>query len=167
MFIIVMGVCGCGKTSVGKGIAQRLQVPFLEGDAFHPPENIRKMSQGIALDDNDRAPWLQAMTARIRELADQDQTGAVLACSALKRRYRDVLRRGHPELCFIHLQGSRDLIAGRMAARTDHYMPVTLLDSQLAILEPPGADERHIDIAIDLPLAEQIDTALQALQRYG
>jgi gluconokinase len=166
MFITVMGVCGCGKTSVGRGIAQHLKVSFLEGDAFHPPQNIRKMSQGIALDDTDRAPWLQAMADKLAALAQQQgQAGAVLACSALKRSYRDILRQGHGELCFIHLYGERDLIAQRMAARTDHYMPVTLLDSQLAILEPPDADERHISVAIDLPLAVQITAAVNALQQ--
>ena len=136
---VVMGVSGCGKSTVGKLIAEKLGARYAEGDTFHPPANVEKMRGGQPLDDNDRAPWLAAMAAAIRDWNARGET-VVLACSALKRRYRDVLRTGG-DVRFIHLAGDKATIAARLAARTDHYMPPTLLDSQFATLEPPGEDE--------------------------
>jgi len=149
---VVMGVCGCGKSSVGDRLAERIGATFLEGDAFHSPANVAKMSAGTPLTDADRAEWLLQLMAEIRNARE---TGAslVLSCSALKRRYRDLLREGDPELRFAHLAGDRELIANRMLARINHYMPLSLLDSQLNVLEPLQADEAGItlDIRKDLP----------------
>lgn len=158
---VVMGVSGCGKSTVGKLIAEALGAQYAEGDSFHPPQNVGKMRSGQPLDDDDRAPWLAAMAAAIRDWNAKGKT-VVLACSALKRRYRDVLRSGG-EVRFIHLAGERALIASRLAARKGHYMPPTLLDSQFATLESPGDDEA-ITIGIDAP-AETI--AARALHRLS
>lgn len=143
---VVMGVSGCGKSTVGRLIAEALNARYAEGDSFHPPQNVEKMRGGQPLDDNDRAPWLAAMAVAIRDWNARGET-VVLACSALKRRYRDVLRSGG-DVRFIHLAGDKALIAARLAARKDHYMPPTLLDSQFATLEPPGDDEA-ITVSID------------------
>ncbi len=134
-----MGVCGCGKTSIGKRLAAALGYPFLEGDTFHPPENVERMRRGMPLTDEDRAPWLAALA---KELADRES--AVLACSALKRKYRDQLITSTHGLAFLYLTAPREIITERLAARKGHYMPPDLLASQLAILEPPAADERCV-----------------------
>lgn len=142
-----MGVSGCGKSSVGLQLAGALQVPFLEGDTYHSYANVAKMTAGVPLTDADRADWLMALHKEIRD-ARLKQNGLVLSCSSLKRRYRDLLRSADPELRFVHLAGPRELIAERMAARKDHYMPATLLDSQLATLEPLQDDEAGIVLDI-------------------
>jgi gluconokinase len=142
--IVVMGVSGCGKSTVGTRLAQRLGATFLDADDFHPPGNVERMRQGIALTDAERAPWLDALAAR---LAAADES-VVLACSALKRSYRDALRKGAPALTLVHLTGSPALLAERIGARPGHYMPPTLLPSQLATLEPPGADEHAITLDV-------------------
>lgn len=147
---VVMGVCGCGKSTVGNALAQQLGVPFIEGDKFHPAANVEKMSAGFPLDDADRAGWLQALAGEIGG-ARQRQAGLVVSCSALKRRYRDQLRQADPGLRFVHLQGSRELIAARLGQRTDHYMPPALLDSQLRDLEPLHDDEAGLRLDIALP----------------
>jgi len=144
---VVMGVSGCGKSTVGQALAAGMAVPFIEGDRFHPPANVAKMSAGIALDDADRAGWLLALREQI-ELADG---GLVLACSALKRKYRDQLRLADPALNFVHLSGARALIASRMRERAGHYMPLSLLDSQLRDLEPLQVDEGGMVLDILLP----------------
>ncbi len=138
--VCVMGVSGAGKTVVGTLLADALAVPFLEGDALHPPENVRRMAQGIPLTDDDRRGWLQAIADRIAE-ARGTSSGLVVACSALKRAYRDVLRGADRELRFVHLTGDAGVIRQRMGQRVGHYMPASLLDSQLATLEVPGFDE--------------------------
>ncbi|HKC47038.1 MAG TPA: gluconokinase [Gemmatimonadales bacterium] len=138
--VCVMGVSGAGKTVVGTLLADALAVPFLEGDALHPPENVRRMAQGIPLTDEDRRGWLREIADRIGE-AHRTQSGLVVACSALKRAYRDVLRGADAELRFVHLTGDAGVIRQRMGQRTGHYMPASLLDSQLATLEVPGVDE--------------------------
>ncbi len=146
--LIVMGVAGSGKSTVAAAVAARAGAVFLDADAFHPASNTAKMAAGIPLTDEDRWPWLAAVGDELaRRLADGQ--GAVMACSALKRSYRDALRDRAGDLCFAHLHGSSELLAARMAAREDHFMPVTLLDSQLATLEPLGPDERGfvVDIA--------------------
>ncbi|MBB3219242.1 gluconokinase [Pseudoduganella umbonata] len=147
---VVMGVCGCGKSTVGAALAERLGAPFIEGDKFHPAENVAKMSAGFPLDDADRAGWLRALADEIGRARDRGE-GLVVSCSALKRRYRDLLRQADPELRFAHLQGPRELIADRLGRRTDHYMPPTLLDSQLRDLEALQDDEGGIRLDIALP----------------
>jgi gluconokinase len=137
-----MGVSGSGKTTIGAGLARALDVAFVEGDDFHPPQNVERMAHGIALTDEDRAGWLQALAQRIGE-ATAAREGLVLTCSALKRSYRDILRTraaaGEPQ--FIFLRGSRALIAQRLAARRGHFMPPSLLGSQFQTLEEPSPDE--------------------------
>lgn len=146
--IIVMGVTGVGKSTLGAALAAERGVPFLEGDTFHPPDNVQKMSAGIPLQDADRWPWLDRLGLAIA--ARREPNGAVATCSALKRSYRDRLRSliGEP-LLFVCLQAERDAIAARMQARHGHYMPVALLDSQLATLELPSRDERAIVLSAD------------------
>jgi gluconokinase len=146
--IIVMGVTGVGKSTLVAALAAERGVPFLEGDSFHPPENVRKMSAGIPLQDADRWPWLDLLGQAIA--ARREPSGVVAACSALKRSYRDRLRAMVAEpLWFVCLQAERTAIARRMQARQGHYMPVALLDSQLATLELPGRDERAIVLSAD------------------
>jgi len=155
---VVMGVSACGKSDIGARLAQALGAPFIEGDRFHPPENVAKMSAGIPLDDEDRRGWLQALRAGI-ERAWQTEPAVVLSCSALKRAYRDVLRGDGGDVRFVHLHGDRDLIAQRMAARSGHFMPVSLLDSQLRTLEPLQPDERGVTLDVREPpqrLVEQV-----------
>jgi len=138
-----MGVAGAGKTLIGSRLAVALGSEFVEGDEYHPPANVAKMAAGIPLTDDDRAGWLDALAARIAT-ARRERRGLVVAASVLKRRYRDVLRAADPDLRFILLVAPRPVIADRLEHRTGHYMPPSLLDSQLAILEPPGADERAL-----------------------
>lgn len=135
-----MGVAGCGKSTIAAALASELDVEFVEGDEFHPPENVRKMAAGVPLTDEDRAPWLAALAGRLRAARDADH-GLVMTCSALRRKYRDVLRSGDPDVRFVFLDGPRELIAERLASRMGHYMPASLLDSQFAALERPEADE--------------------------
>jgi gluconokinase len=145
MVIVVMGVSGSGKTTVGQLLAQALGAEFAEGDAYHPPANIEKMRRGVPLEDADRWPWLRSLAAQIdRWLAAG--TPMVLACSALKQSYRDVLAQGRPRMRFVHLEGDKALIRDRLDARRGHYMPASLLDSQIAALEPP-IDAITVDIA--------------------
>jgi gluconokinase len=136
--VVVMGVTGCGKSTVGKLLAEKLGVDFAEGDDLHPPENIAKMAAGHALTDEDRWPWL----AKIADwLADHAASGGVIPCSSLKRSYRDRLREGAPDVWFLHVDVDRDTIVKRVTEREGHFMPATLVDSQFATLEPLGADE--------------------------
>lgn len=156
---VVMGVSGCGKSSVGQQLAQALQQPFIEGDAFHSPANIARMSAGIALSDADRADWLVALGHEIRR-ARQQHGGYVLSCSALKRHYRDRLRAADPALRFAHLHGEAALLAQRMAGRNAHFMPPSLLASQLAALQPLQADEAGIVLDIRHSTADLVQTIL-------
>lgn len=153
-----MGVSGSGKSTVGALLAARLGVPFVDGDALHPASNVAKMAAGIPLDDDDRAPWLDAVGARLA------QGGVVVACSALRRAYRDRLRDAAPAARFVLLHGNRDLLASRIAERVGHFMPAALLASQLAILElpTPGEEVRVYDIA--LPPAEIAADAARNLE---
>ncbi|MCA1441460.1 gluconokinase [Ensifer sp. IC4062] len=158
--IIVMGVSGSGKSSVGERIAKAYGYPFIEGDALHPPENIKKMSEGIPLTDDDRWPWLTAIGRTL-----SDSTGpAVVACSALKLSYRQKLRDSAPAvLAFVHLHGSEAVLAERMQHRTGHFMPASLLKTQLATLEDPTGEANTVAIDIDQPLDAIVDEALAAL----
>lgn len=146
--IVVMGVSGCGKSTVGTALARRWQVPFLDADDLHDPGSVAKMAAGRPLDDADRLPWL----ARIGTWLGTHPDGAVVACSALTRGYRDLLRSHCPGTVFIHLTGPPGLIAERLAHRTGHFMPPALLPSQLRTLEPLGDDEAGGTVDIDGPI---------------
>ncbi|GLR82469.1 gluconokinase (plasmid) [Azospirillum oryzae] len=148
--VVVMGVAGCGKSSVGQALALALGDEFIEGDAHHPPANIEKMSAGIPLTDADRDGWLGTLAGFIAD-ADREGRGLVVACSALKRRYRDRLRGDCKRVVFLHLHGDKALIASRMGARTAHFMPMALVDSQFADLEMPAADEPVLSYEVTLP----------------
>ena len=137
---VVMGVSGSGKSLIGAALADALGVDFVEGDQYHPAENVERMASGIPLTDENRAGWLCALAARIREAKDA-RTGLAVTCSALKRSYRDILRAEAPELQFVFLQGPRTLIAERIAIRRGHFMAPSLLESQFATLEEPSPDE--------------------------
>lgn len=150
--VVVMGVSGCGKSTLAQALAQALNWRYIEGDQHHSAANIEKMSAGTPLNDDDRAGWLHTLSGLIGQ-ATQAQEGLVLTCSALKRKYRDVLRQGDAALLFLHLQGSKAVIAPRMNVRTGHYMPPSLLDSQLRDLEMPQADERIL--ALDVAQAPE------------
>jgi carbohydrate kinase (thermoresistant glucokinase family) len=147
MIVLLMGVSGAGKTTIGKRLAQALGASFHEGDAFHPPANVAKMARGEPLGDDDRLPWLAAIAAAIGR-ADQAGEAAVFACSALRRRYRDILRSACADLRVVHLDGSEALIRGRLEARRGHFMPPALLPSQFRTLEPPAPNERAIVVDI-------------------
>ena len=139
---VIMGVCGSGKSLIGASLARELGIEFVEGDDLHPPQNVKRMAAGIPLTDDDRHGWLLAIAARLRE-AKGAGIGLVVSCSALKRSYRALLRSaGDADVRFVHLAGSRALIAERMANRRGHFMPPSLLESQLSILEAPSPDER-------------------------
>jgi carbohydrate kinase (thermoresistant glucokinase family) len=137
---VVMGVSGSGKTLIGSTLARALGIDFVEGDEFHPAENVARMSAGVPLTDDDRAGWLRALGARLGE-SKRAGTGLVMSCSALKRSYRDLLRAEAGDVQFIFLRGSRALLAERLAGRRGHFMPASLLDSQLATLQEPSPDE--------------------------
>ncbi|MGT2463015.1 gluconokinase [Sinomonas atrocyanea] len=158
--VIAMGVSGCGKSTVGRLLAQELGGEFLDGDDLHPEANVAKMAAGIPLDDADREPWLR--------LIGEKMAGAsgtmVIGCSALKRAYRDIIRHAAPDTAFVHLHGTRELLAARMAARPGHFMPVSLLDSQLATLEPLQEDERGRVFDIAEPPEKIADEAAEWLR---
>lgn len=160
--LVIMGVSGCGKSTVGEGLAKALQLPFLEGDSLHPPRNVALMAAGTPLTDEDRAGWLDTIAARLAALPDDE--GLVVSCSALKRAYRDRLRRAAPDVKFVHLHGTSVLLAQRLQQRQHLYMPPTLLDSQLATLEMPTADEHVIALNIADTVPQLLQQALQALQ---
>jgi len=148
MILVVMGVSGSGKTTVARGLAERLGWRFQEGDALHPPANVAKMAAGTPLTDADRWPWLHAIAAVIDAWRAEGASG-VVTCSALKRAYRDILVGDRADVRLVFLRGDKALIAARMAARRGHFMPPALLDSQFATLEAPGPDERPIVVAVD------------------
>lgn len=159
--IVVMGVSGSGKSAVGGGLARELGLPLLEGDAFHPKANIDKMSSGTPLTDDDRWPWLDAIAAAIRGAPG----GVIVACSALKRAYRDRLRAGAGKpVLFVFLDGSQETIAARLQSRKGHFMPPSLLQSQFATLEPPGKDEPGIvRVSIEPPVEAVAAAALDGI----
>lgn len=161
--MVIMGVSGSGKSTVGELLGHQMGVPFIDGDDLHPAANKEKMRTGIPLDDDDRRPWLQEI-GRTLQSRQQDGQGVIVACSALKRRYRDLLREHAPEVVFLHLRGSADTLAARMAARNHEFMPATLLASQLAALEPLDADERHVLLDVRQSPAELADQAAAALE---
>jgi gluconokinase len=160
---VVMGVSGSGKTTIAAGIAHEEGWILLEGDAFHPPANIAKMQAGIPLTDEDRWPWLHAIAAKQDELLAAGQS-AVVACSALKRTYRDILIGDRPDTVLVYLRGSKQLIDARMKARKGHFMPPALLDSQFATLEEPNPDENPIIVDIGGPPEETTAAAVAQLK---
>jgi gluconokinase len=151
--IVVMGVSGSGKTTVGRALAARLAVEYADADDFHPPANIAKMARGEPLDDDDRGPWLAGVASW---LADHLDSGGVASCSALHRRYRDRLRADAPHVAFVHLAGPPDLVAARVAARKDHFMPASLVLSQYESLEPLAGDELGLTLRLDLPVDQLV-----------
>ncbi len=151
---VVMGVSGSGKTTVGRALAERLGVPFEDGDDLHPRANVEKMQRGEPLDDDDRRPWLDLVG---EWLAAHSADGGFIACSALKRSYRDQLRSHAPDVEFVFLHGDRETITGRQAARPQHFMPTSLLDSQFDTLEPLTDDERHVVLDVGRSVEEMVD----------
>ena len=163
---VVMGVSGAGKTTIGAALARRLGWQFQEGDALHPPENVAKMHAGIPLDDEDRAPWLRAVAARIDEWRERGEAG-VITCSALKRKYRDIIVGDRPDVRLVYLTAPPALIAERLAGRRGHFMPASLLESQLATLEPPGPDENALTVAVDAPVETVVERIAASLTCSG
>jgi gluconokinase len=161
--VVVMGVSGCGKSTLGQALAQSLSLRFVEGDDLHPPHNVALMAAGTPLTDDDRRDWLRALADVLRQAQTAGQ-GVVVSCSALKRAYRDTLREGAPGLRLVFLHGPQPLLAQRLAGRQGHYMPVSLLQSQLDTLQPPQADEQALALSIEQPLPTQLAQALAALQ---
>ncbi|MGL4196746.1 MAG: gluconokinase [Allorhizobium sp.] len=161
--VIVMGVSGCGKSSVGETLASRLRLPFVEGDVLHPKSNVAKMAAGTPLTDEDRWPWLTVIGERMADALKSGQ-GIIVSCSALKKIYRDHLRAATDgRLSFVYLEGSRELLGRRMGARTGHFMPLTLLDSQLATLEVPTGEPGVVTVSIDQPVEGIVADALKGL----
>jgi gluconokinase len=159
--IIVMGVSGAGKSTVASRLAKRLDRLLVEGDSLHPPQNVEKMKHGIPLADADRLPWLSAIAARI-DAARAAHQQIVVTCSALKRAYRETLTAGNGDVGFVYLKGDKELIARRLARRTNHFMPAGLLESQFAALQEPDADEPSVAVTID-PAPEDIVEAVVAM----
>ena len=164
--IVVMGVSGSGKSTVGTALAAQLGCAFEDGDRLHPPENVAKMRSGHPLDDQDRAPWLAAVAARIDRWRAAGES-AVITCSALKRRYREVIVGDRPEVRLVFLYGTPELLAERLAGRTGHFMPASLLDSQFAALEPPGPDEHPIAVSVAVPVDRIVRQIVAALDPTG
>jgi carbohydrate kinase (thermoresistant glucokinase family) len=165
--VVLMGVSGSGKSTVGERLAEELGCPFLEGDDFHPPGNVEKMKQGIALTTADREPWLTSIAAKIDVLLAARKS-AVLSCSALQRAYRDIIVGKRPQVALVYLKGSYDLIRHRLDGRHGHFMPASLLKSQFDTLEEPTPDEHAIVVDIALPPAEICVAILRALEaRFG
>jgi len=166
MIMLLMGVSGCGKTTVGQQLAERLGWSYQEGDALHPPANVAKMAGGTPLTDADRLPWLAAVAAWIDARRAAGECG-VVSCSALKRAYRQLLVGDRPDVRLVYLQGTRNQLAERLAARTGHYMPAGLLDSQLATLEEPTAAEQPLVVTIDRPVEAVVTAIVGAIRPLG
>ncbi len=160
--LVVMGVSGSGKSTIGEKLAQRLGWSYEDGDRFHPSSNVAKMSAGQPLTDEDRRPWLQAIANEIDRVCDAREH-AVIACSALKRAYRDILVHGRHDVRIIYLKGTQDLIASRLALRKGHFMPPGLLASQFKTLEPPDASENPVTVSIDVPVETIVDDIVRQL----
>jgi gluconokinase len=160
---VMMGVSGSGKTTIARGVAEREGWRLLEGDAFHPPSNVAKMHAGTPLTDEDRWPWLRAIAHEIDAMRARGEQG-VVACSALKRSYRDILIGDRTDVVLVYLQGSKALIAERIASRKGHFMPAALLDSQFATLEEPGPDEHPIVVSIGTSPEAIVDAVVDGLK---
>jgi carbohydrate kinase (thermoresistant glucokinase family) len=162
VIIILMGIAGAGKSTIGRLLADRMGVRFAEGDVYHPPENVSKMSTGQPLSDEDRFPWLRRMAADILMWSDEGLS-AVLSCSALKKSYRTILAGNNPQVCFVHLHGAADLVRERMARRRDHFMPTSLIDSQLATLEMPEGEANVLTLDIAAAPEEIVEAIIRKL----
>ncbi|TDC38220.1 gluconokinase [Micromonospora sp. 15K316] len=160
--VVVMGVSGAGKTTVARGISEATGLLFAEADEFHPAENVARMRAGVPLDDASRLPWLRELAGWMAARAAEGRS-TVLACSALRRSYRDVLRAGPPSVDFVHLDGPAEVIRDRMARRTGHFMPASLLESQLATLEPAEPDEQVLVIDVSLSPEQLVAAAVDGL----
>jgi gluconokinase len=160
--VVVMGVSGSGKTTVGQRLAELLTVPYADGDSFHSPESVAKMSSGQPLTDADRAPWL----ASIGRWLSEHPAGSVASCSALRRRYRDALGEWVPDIFFVHLAGDPATVASRVGARRNHFMPATLVSSQFAELEPLGAGESGVTLDLEAPAGQNALAAYRAFESY-
>jgi gluconokinase len=156
--VVVMGISGVGKSVVGVQLAKRFDVPYVDADDFHPPANVDKMAAGVPLTDEDRWPWLRIVGSWLRE---HDGSGGVVSCSALRRVYRDVLVDAAPRTTFLHLTGDTDLILSRMSERADHFMPVSLLQSQLQTLEPLQEGENGEAVDVTPPPVEIVEQFLE------
>ncbi len=161
--LVVMGVSGSGKSTIAEHLAARLGWRYVDGDLFHPPSNVAKMSAGHPLTDDDRWPWLRAIAAEIDNLLAAS-ISSVVACSALKRAYRDILVHGRDDIRIVMLDGTKELVAKRLAARKGHFMPPGLLDSQFKTLEPPQPSERPVTVSIDAPVDGILDDIVRQLE---
>lgn len=161
--LVVMGVSGSGKSTIAEHLAARLGWRYVDGDLFHPPSNVAKMSAGHPLTDEDRWPWLRAIATEIDKLLAA-RISSVVACSALKRVYRDILVHGRDDVRIVMLDGTKELIAKRLAARKGHFMPPGLLDSQFRTLEPPQQNERPVTVSIDAPVDGIVDDIVRQLE---
>jgi carbohydrate kinase (thermoresistant glucokinase family) len=157
--LVVMGVTSCGKSTVGAALAARIGAEFIDGDSLHPQGNIEKMTLGKPLNDDDRGPWLTEIGGRFVA----STSSLVIACSALKRTYRDIIRSSDPSVVFVHLYGSREVLARRMTTRPGHFMPVALLDSQLETLEDLQDDEAGVALKISMPVNDIVEEVLAVL----
>ena len=164
-FVVVMGVCGVGKTTTAVALAARLGASFVEADDLHPEENVALMAAGVPLGDDARGPWLDRICDRALALSDETGGPVVIACSALKRRYRDVFRRRLGPVLFLHLHGDPDEIRRRLQRRRDHFMPVSLLESQLADLELPDGEPDAARLSIERPPETIVEDAISVVQR--
>ena len=160
--VVVMGVSGSGKTTIGTLVAHRLGVGFIDGDSLHPIANVEKMAAGTPLTDEDRWPWLEEVGHKLHEHGQRHE-GLVIACSALKRAYRERIRSRAPGVLFLHLDGTLDVLTGRLEGRTGHFMPVSLLQSQLNTLEPLELEEGGYRLNIDQPVADMVDEAVRKI----
>ncbi|MGN5731864.1 gluconokinase [Arthrobacter psychrochitiniphilus] len=160
--IVVMGVSGAGKSTIGTLVADALNVPFVDADSLHPLGNVRKMAGGTPLDDDDRWPWLYLVG---HELAATKASGIVVACSALKRRYRDAIREQAPDTIFLHLDGTLEVLSARLEGRSGHFMPPKLLASQLEALEPLEADESAVVVDVGGSMSEILDRAVSGIRQ--
>jgi gluconokinase len=163
--VILMGVSGCGKSTIGTRLSRRLGWEFIEGDEIHPAENVRKMAGGTPLDDQDRLPWLKRINALLLE-KQAEGASAIVSCSALKRAYREILAQGVEDLTFVYLMGDYETIFARMQSRDPHYMKADMLRSQFDALEPPDAAEA-LEISIDQPVEDSVEDIIRGIQRDG
>jgi gluconokinase len=162
LVIVLMGVSGCGKSTIGAALSRRLGWPFRDADSFHPPANVAKMSRGMPLTDEDRWPWLAAIAQWIDERCAADEHG-IVSCSALKRAYRDRIVGARSGVRLVYLKGDMNLIAQRLRRRKHHFMPASLLESQFAALEEPGADENPMIVSIGLPPRRVVSSIIEQL----